>query len=350
MYGLLSLPKKSSRNDRLEYRKHMCALCDSLHERYGLEGRFFTNFDLATISLIISELKGSLSDEISEPSKIFCLRPLSYNKQPDIFSFYSAVSIMMAYCQKYDDNCEKNYINIPKKLKNKVDIADNTLRQFGLNKNFFETIIQSQHNLEIGDVNLDLLVQPTGELIARILSVTCKILKLDEYIPQIQELGKELGKLIYVYDGIFDYRKDIKLGSFNCVLSCFVKNRTPSPEIAEEIIRYISKTKENISNIIDNLDFPHGSSLVKTILLQNITVKEEKNRSKIKNLIYTKSAQLNRQVIFGIISGNMIIQTAAADAGGGNGLCFGCCSGDGGNALCCCCLCIFAAFIVCGGD
>jgi len=70
MYGLLSLPKITSKNDRLEYRKHMCALCDSLHENYGLKGRFFTNYDMTTISIIISALKGSISDEISEPSKI----------------------------------------------------------------------------------------------------------------------------------------------------------------------------------------------------------------------------------------------------------------------------------------
>jgi len=339
MYGLLSLPKKTSRNDRLEYRKHMCALCDSLHENYGYKGRFFTNYDLTTISIIISALKVSIPDEISEPSNIFCTRPFSFNKQPAIFSFYSAVSIMMAYCQRYDDICEKNCINISKIFKNKVDIADKTLRQYGLNKNYFESIIQCQHKLETDDVDLDLLVQPTGELIASILKAASIILKLDNYISQIQELGKELGKLIYIYDGIFDYQNDKNGGTFNCVQSCFVKNCTPSPEIAEKIVRYISKTKENISKILNNLDFPNGSSLVKTILLQDIAVKEKKHGGKVGNLlILTKSFNLNLKVIYGIISGSMIIQTAAA-ASEGSYCCFGYCNDSTIGCLCCLCCC-----------
>jgi hypothetical protein len=105
-------------------------------------------------------------------------------------------------------------------------------------------------------------------MVSDILTVACKILKKDENIPKIQELGEELGKLIYVYDGLLDYQNDLNLGLFNCIHSCFIRNRYPSTELADQITDYILQIKTNIKQIIDLFDFQKGSTLIEMILLQ----------------------------------------------------------------------------------
>jgi hypothetical protein len=312
MYGFFSMPKNVTQNERRQFKNHMCSLCDSLHDNYGLKGRFFTNYDLTTISVLAAALDKSFSESIPQSSKIICTRFLSHSKPHELFSFFSAISIMLAYCKKYDDMCENQGTDVSIKSGEKIRIADNILSQYGLDKNFFESIIQRQHQYENYSTDIDLLSEPTGEMISQILTVMCKIQNLDYFIPKIRKLGKEIGKLVYVYDGIFDYQSDIISGMFNCIHDCFIKNQKPSPEIANDIMAYIGELKENISYIIDSINFPNDPSMLKKVLLKDITVKGEDHTGMIKRDFRNSSSRLSNKIVYAIISGSLVVQHVSA--------------------------------------
>ena len=64
----------------------MCLLCDSLHANFGLKGRFYTNYDLTACAILIESLtKQELN--LSNPSKLVCIRPIFYKKPPEIYTF-----------------------------------------------------------------------------------------------------------------------------------------------------------------------------------------------------------------------------------------------------------------------
>ena len=108
MYGFFSIPKSSSLNQKIHYKRHMCALCDSLHDNFGVRGRFFTNYDLTTIAIIFASLNSD-EPEIHNPSKIICSRIISHKKPPEIYSVFSAISIMLAYCRILDEKNNSTY-------------------------------------------------------------------------------------------------------------------------------------------------------------------------------------------------------------------------------------------------
>ncbi len=321
MYGFLKIPSTASLADTQEYRKYMCVLCDALHENYGIRGRLFTNYDMSSLALIIGALDRILSLKLPESPKYLCFRPLKYKKTPHIFKFLSSISVMLAY-SKFLDNAIENNKKIPKWIDKLSNLASTHLVKYGLDKSFFENVLYEQHKLEENSNNIETLSIPTSQIISKILFIAGKLSGKPEYSEKFKELGLELGKLIYIYDGLSDYYQDLKTGSFNCVYGCYVKQNSNLEQVSERIYDFIENIKNNISTILNSIEFKQHTKLISEILLQDIVTKENKyEKSNLNKLKIAKTFcktwehnKLTKQAIYGILTSVLMVRTAEAQA------------------------------------
>lgn len=319
MYGFLKIPSSASLIEKKEYRKYMCTLCDALHRDYGIRGRLFTNYDSTLLALLIGCLKDSLSTRIAELPNHLCLRALKYEKPPDVFSFPAAISIMTTYV-KFLDKTIENKKKIPKWIIETSNSADKYLSKYGLSKLFFENKLQEQHRLEKKCNDIEVLSNPTSETMFRIFYSIGELLNKPKYSIIFGRLGFELGKLLYIYDGIVDYQNDLWKGNFNCVNNCYLGYNSNFFQISVEIYNYVRNIKKNISLLLSQIDLDSNLPLIKRILLQGFEVKQKKYREKSLNrsksiILYVKDLcgedRLTEQVIYNVLTGAFIVDFSA---------------------------------------
>jgi len=310
MYGLFNVPCSVKTAEKKEYRNYMCTLCDSLHEDYGVKGRLLTNYDSTSLALLIGALDKSMHEEISDSPRVLCMRPLFHKKSPDKFKFVSAVSIMIAYSRSLDESIE-NGKNMPHWMSRYSDLASKYLSRFGLDKAFFENKLQEQHRLEKECNTIETLSAPSSEILSKIFGAVGELTDQTKYSSSLKELGFELGKLIYVYDGILDFQKDSKAGVFNCLSACYLKQDKDIRRVSTEIFDFIGNTRYNISLILKNIEFENNDNLIRRIFLQDIEIIMDINH--MKHILYMfkeiKSScgtgiTLSKQTIYDIMIGN----------------------------------------------
>ena len=310
MYGLFNIPCSVKLSEQKEYRNNMCTLCDSLNEDYGIKGRLLTNYDSTTLALLIGALDKSLKKEISASPRVLCLRPLKHKKSPDKFKFVSAISIMIAYSRSLDETIE-NGKKMPRWMSRSSEKASNYLSRYGLDKSFFENKLQEQHRLEKEYNTIETLSAPSSEILSKIFGTIGELTNKTGYSSSLEKLGFELGKLIYVYDGLLDFQKDSKAGIFNCLSACYLNQDKDIRRISIEIFDFIENIRNNISSILKNIEFENNDNLIKRIFLQDFEIKEINH---IQNILYVfkglKSTcgtriTLSKQTIYDIMTGNL---------------------------------------------
>lgn len=113
------------------------------------------------------------------------------------------------------------------------------------------------------------------------------------YSSNLKKLGFELGKLIYVYDGLLDFQKDSKAGIFNCLSACYLNQDKDIRRISIEIFDFIENTRNNISTVLKNIEFENNDNLIKRIFLQDFEIREINHKQNIlvstpKGMVMTK--------------------------------------------------------------
>lgn len=308
MYGFFNVPCSVKTAEKKEYINYMCTLCDSLHEDYGVKGRLLTNYDSTTLALLIGALDKSINEEISASPRVLCMRPLFHKKSPDKFKFVSAVSIMIVYSKSLDESIESG-TKIPHWKLRSSDLASKYLSRYGLDKAFFENKLQEQHRLEKECNTIETLSTPSSEILSKIFGAVGDLTDQIVYSSSLRELGFELGKLIYVYDGLLDFQKDSKAGVFNCLSACYLNQDKDMRRVSTEIFEFIETTRNNILLILKNIDFENNDNLIKRIFLQDFEIREINHKN---NILYMfkeiKSScrtglTLSKQTIYDIMTG-----------------------------------------------
>jgi hypothetical protein len=192
--------------------------------------------------------------------------------------------------------------------------ASNYLSRYGLDKSFFENKLQEQHRLEKECNIIEALSAPSSEILSKIFSAIGELTDQKRYSSSLEKLGFELGKLIYVYDGLLDFQKDSKAGVFNCLSACYLNQDKDIRRISIEIFDFIENTRNNISSILKNIEFENNDNLIKRIFLQDFEIKEINHKQ---NILYIfkgiKSTcgtgiTLSKQTIYDIMSGKLSIK------------------------------------------
>ncbi len=209
------------------YKSVYCGLCHSLGKKTGCASRLSLSYDfvfLALVRMSLSKEAGTINRHrcIAHPTK---KRPVTVgSKELDICA---RLSSLLTYYKLIDDiNDERGFkrltslILLPfaKKMKKKANIE--TLA--------FEIIsdkICKLSQLEKAKCqSIDEAAEPFGELLSYICSYNYEENSKEARIAA--QIGRHIGRFVYIIDAVDDFEKDIKSGSYNpfCIMYNNSKN------------------------------------------------------------------------------------------------------------------------------
>ena len=267
MYGLLRLDYaclKSSEQDVAAY--HLCSLCHHLAERYGFLFPILSNHD----SAFISTLYTAQCPEAFDFRK--CSRPI---ERRDFSShkgtiFGSAISILIANAKASDDLIDDGGIKprlLSKLLRAKLPHAYQDLREIGFDPRRISSQILEQRSLEERSFeDVELLARPTANAFSYIFSHTSEMSGMRSNIDAASELGRNVGRLMYISDSYSDLEEDISHNRFN-PFSKDSKNPVKVTKIAKELT---SDCLAKISASIKELEIRRFKMIVGDALVSSL--------------------------------------------------------------------------------
>lgn len=262
MYGLLRLPSFATVTEKAKYGKYMCALCCALHNYFGLTARIFANYDCTTLALLIGALDRSFDRAVLLGARKKPAGCLSKSRAPhEHFRFISSVSVMLAYAKFLDRAIDKGK-RMPSWIRKLSTAAFNHLSVYGLDESFIRQNLKQQHELEeSGCDDIGALSAVSSGIVSRICGGIAVLTGNPQHLVSLEALGAEIGKMVYVLDGLSDYAKDIRRGRFNCIQAC----RLEDVRGREEVGGFLNNVRGNIASLLAEMQA--DTSLLRGIFL-----------------------------------------------------------------------------------
>jgi len=219
MFGHLNL----SFGQHIDDRFFQCSLCHALGREYGPLARLLTNYD--TILLLTLPLSIAENAIISEQ----CRCPLMKTER-----VASPVHPLMRYCaavtvflisEKIKDDLYDHDRFFPavilKWVNRKRGRAEVVFEALGFDIDFITTAFDRHRLLEKDNgVYLKELTEPTASVMAEIYGYTAHLIGKASLEPAFRQIGRSLGKSIYLLDCLCDREADRAKGAFNPLSRC----------------------------------------------------------------------------------------------------------------------------------
>ena len=273
MFGFLSAPCGClSKNDRSEYRKYFCGLCNCLRSNYGLPTRFLVNRD----STFVSVLCAAQTPSTPSPSLTTCCNPLAKPKelyQHDIHAHFAAAITLCGLGAKVQDHCEDHSgpskwagTSMRSALAPSVKKATDWLDQHRFPTHDVSQLLARQSQIErTGENDLDQLAESTAFAFGHIFSHTGQLAEATDNVVPLQTSGHAFGRLVYWLDAVQDREQDARKKQFNPLLQAPDNQQRLPEKIAAELARCEAAFKQSA--------FAHHADLLSTILVQGVQLK-----------------------------------------------------------------------------
>lgn len=211
MYGYVSINARTlDKEDYARFRAVYCGLCHALAVRYGQASRLTLSYDMTVLQLLLS----SLYDEEETQGRERCAeRPvIAHHYACGSCADYAAdMSILLAYYKALDDQADEG--RAPQGVKGRaVRQAFETVRAKYPDKYArIDAAFRENSRLEREDGgNIDAAANCTGAIIAEIYAW-----REDFFAPMLREMGRALGRFIYLMDAYEDLPADVKKNRSN---------------------------------------------------------------------------------------------------------------------------------------
>lgn len=239
MYGLLRLRHRPAPDERFDQRADMCSLCDALHAGYGISSRALNNYDAIFLATLTAAQNPELRQNQLDPVRGACTRFLKapqYTVAP-YFEMAASVSILLSALRLGDyltdekswaKRLNPKYRVLAKWLKPRLATAQKKAAEFGLAMLDPQAATLQQEILEKQpDVSIEELASITAEWLAEILAATARLAQQPHNEPALRELGRALGRQIYIFDALEDLDEDLQSSNFNALLDSGEVSRQP---------------------------------------------------------------------------------------------------------------------------
>lgn len=211
MFGYITADSsKLSQKAKNQYKSNYCGLCHTLRERYSPKTRFLLNFDLTFLQIMLIEK--SENEHLCVTKK--CPYHLGRKKnclQGEICDYVADVTLLVT-CLNFDDDI-KDDGSIKAKLLRRIFQKD-YLKAKQKRKDLHTKLTGYLEELEKvekkGITNPDIPSDIFGSFLSELFS----------YNSDLTEFGFYLGRFIYLYDAVCDFKKDLKKGKYNPLTEC----------------------------------------------------------------------------------------------------------------------------------
>jgi len=257
MFGNLDL---NFGNDQ-DFKKYQCSLCHAMAKNYGIFARFLTNYD-STLCLIIA-LKYTRKDVRFGRRTCPLLTRRKVAIQKESLTCYIAALTVILISEKIHDDIYDERKKFPtiilRWLERRRQKAETILIELGFDHNIIKTAFDQQRLIE-NDTNISLvqLTEPTAHVMSEIYAHLAVINQTPEYEKSLRQIGYALGQIIYLFDGIADFQRDIQIGTFNPLHGCSpcasINKEIPIPEDNKvEVSRLLRTAQCEIQSAVRSL-------------------------------------------------------------------------------------------------
>lgn len=220
MFGYIRVSKPELRIKEYDmYKAVYCTLCKQVGKKYGFFARFTLSYDFTFLSLLCLSLKEG-NCEIKR-GRCVCnpLKKCNYCTCLSDFGFPSAAAmILLKYKLKDDISDEKGIKKFSAVLLSFVfgGAFKKAIKEYPQIENVAKIYFEEQSKAEENKSNLDLSALPSENMLSTLLSFCSE----DEKEKRVlKNLGKMLGRYIYILDAAIDYDKDKKENKYNPFIS-----------------------------------------------------------------------------------------------------------------------------------
>lgn len=217
MFGYIT-PDFSSLTDdeKKRYRSWYCGLCETMGTQAGQKYRLLLSHDMTFLLILLSSVYGQKAEE----KDIFCpIHPLKKRSvtETEYRQYVSRMNLLLMYykCQDHaeDDHSIVESLGVRILRNNMEKIMVLHPRQFNDVKLCLEKINTIEKCSDTPDpfIKLDMLCNLSGEMLGTVFSYDDR----HPFDPWIREIGKALGRFVYLLDAYDDLYQDIRKHRFN---------------------------------------------------------------------------------------------------------------------------------------
>lgn len=249
MFGYITVCKDELKiKDFNRYKAYYCGVCKTLGKSYNQIMRLGLSYDLTFLALLIDS---QVSEEVTLENHS-CIKHIG-RKRPivtncDALKYASDINVLLTYYKILDDISDGFslkamllylfYFLPASKAKKRQKYLSNSIKT---NLKELSKIEKSKtDNIDKASHHFALIMQD--------------IFHGD---PNMEKLGYDLGRYIYLIDAVDDYHKDLKSKNYNPLVAKFGDNREAAMEFAEQSLMFtLSEAVKSYDNlrILNNKD------------------------------------------------------------------------------------------------
>lgn len=266
MYGYVVVNKPELKIRELEeYRSYYCGLCRALGEDYSGVCRMSLSYDM---TFLIMLLNGLYEPEITEKKTRCVIHPVaSHIERKSVVTDYVAdMTVLLSYYHCMDDweddrkLSSRLYGDILKK-----HISDIELRYPDKTATVKSEITRLSELEGDSETNIDTVSECFGNIMAAVVTM-----KEDEWQEDLRQLGRALGRFVYIMDAYDDLETDIKKGRYNVL-----KYHRDTPGFEEFIRAVLNETMAECAMAFERLPVIQGVEILRNIIYSGVWTRYE---------------------------------------------------------------------------
>jgi len=262
MFGYIVANKKAlSDEQKARYQSVYCGLCQALRETYGQRARMTLSYDMAFLILAVNALYELPEKESAGRCMVHPIKPRG-RSESQVTSYAADLSVLLGYEKLLDDLLDENSALAragEKHLREAYALACQRLGQKGES---IKSKLQSFYAAEKARADVDTLANSFGEVMGEVFSY-----RDDRWGQELSELGRALGRFIYVMDAYVDFEEDQKWGRFN-----------PLESAADESILQVLMGEA--ADIFERLPIVQDTELLRHVIYSGVWLKYDMKKKR----------------------------------------------------------------------
>ena len=267
MFGYVNASlKELNKAQRLRYNAIYCGLCRRIRNRAGQVARLSLSYDMTFLALLLMSL---YEPEETTGQRACALHPIKPKPWVDnkIIRYCAAMNVALAYYKALDDAQDEGGTKAKMMLGIFGRDMERIRAEYPRQCNAMAENLAKLRQLENENCNNpDLPAGCFGALLGEVF-----VYEEDMWAKYLREMGRDLGRYIYLADAAMDFSRDKKKGQYNP----FLTMGTEDPQSWEQ---YLLMAMGRCTDYYERLPLVQDKSILDNILYSGIWIKLRSKR------------------------------------------------------------------------
>lgn len=210
--------KELTEPQKKRYQAVYCGICREIRKRSSQVSRLGLSYDMAFLALLLMSLNEPEEVQGERACALYPIHPRPWTDNPYI-EYSADMNVALAYYNFLDDWQDDQKLSARVMAGAMKKHAQAVALRYPRQCSAISSCLTKLSQLEKANCsNPDLPADAFGELMAELM-----VYREDFWAPTLRELGRNLGRFIYLLDAVLDYDKDLEKGKYNPFLAMGTK-------------------------------------------------------------------------------------------------------------------------------